>query len=177
MSHRLQVVLPDPLAATLRELAHGADEPPATLAARLLRHAITRVAQNGKHPPPKNTTILTRRREQRPPWLEPYGADRDWHALMWGAIVALHGRYPRHLDNLKDGWWHDQAHTEILSALAVWRAAIDEGAEDPREELAFHHQLDDYAQVLNKLGGSVTQVWKPGPPHEEWGRTQPHSRR
>ncbi len=66
---------------------------------------------------------------------------------MWGSIVALHGRYPRHLEHLKDGWWDDEATAETLCALAVWRAEIDQHGRDPREELAFHHQLADYAHT------------------------------
>lgn len=31
-------------------------------------------------------------------------------ALMWGSIVALHGRYPHALAFLKEGWWEDAAH-------------------------------------------------------------------
>jgi hypothetical protein len=34
---------------------------------------------------------------ERPRWLEPYGGDAEWRQQMWGAIVALHGRYPHHL--------------------------------------------------------------------------------
>ncbi|MBA3807636.1 MAG: hypothetical protein H0X28_04455 [Solirubrobacterales bacterium] len=87
---------------------------------------------------------------------------------MWGAVVALHGRYPRHLEHLKTGWWNDEAHSETLCALATWRAQIDDNAQDPREELAFHHQLADYANTLRQLHGSVTTAWKPGAPPEEW---------
>lgn len=36
--------------------------------------------------------------------LEPYGGDREWRQLTWGAIIALYGRYPDHLKGLKIGW-------------------------------------------------------------------------
>jgi hypothetical protein len=87
---------------------------------------------------------------------------------MWGAIVALHGRYPRQLGTLKDEWWTDASHTETLCALAVWRAEIDDTGQDPREELSFQAQLLDYSQVLGQEGGGVTKAWKPGAPPDEW---------
>jgi hypothetical protein len=78
------------------------------------------------------------------PWLEPYGAAPESRQIMWGAIVTLHGRYPRALGALKDEWWTDEAHTETLCALAVWLAEIDDAGQDPHEELAFQAQLGDY---------------------------------
>jgi hypothetical protein len=87
---------------------------------------------------------------------------------MWGAIVALHGRYPRQLGTLKDEWWTDEAHTETLCALAIWRAEIDDSGQDPREELAFQAQIADYSNTLRQEGGGVTKAWKPGAPAEEW---------
>ena len=89
--------------------------------------------------------------------------------------VALHGRYPHHLENLKDKWWTNDAHTETLSALATWRAELDDTGQDPREELAFQNQLTDYANLLHQQGGGVTKEWKPGAPPAEWaGEKQPH---
>ncbi|MHB8233286.1 MAG: hypothetical protein ACYDHT_01390 [Solirubrobacteraceae bacterium] len=92
---------------------------------------------------------------------------------MWGAIVALHGRYPRHLEALKDGWWKDDAHAETLCALAVWRGEIDDAGEDPREELAFQTQLADYAHVLRQQGGGVGRAWRPGAAPVEWSSSGP----
>lgn len=40
-----------------------------------------------------------------------------------------------------DGWWEDSSHLETLCALVVWRDWIDQVADDPRHELAFHVQL------------------------------------
>ncbi len=100
--------------------------------------------------------------------LEPYGGNPDWRQEMWGAIVALHGRYPRALANLKDEWWTDDAHTETLCALAVWRTEIDDAGADPREELAFQTQLSDYAHALRQEGRGVTKAWSPGAPPGEW---------
>lgn len=101
-------------------------------------------------------------------WLEPYGGDRKWSVEMWGAIVELHGRYPRQLESLQDGWWLDEAHTETLCALAVWRGEIDDAGDDPREELAFQSHLAHYAAVLRAQGGGVDSAWVPGAPPSEW---------
>jgi hypothetical protein len=87
---------------------------------------------------------------------------------MWGAIVALHGRYPLQLQSLQDGWWTDDSQTETLCALAVWRTELDDAGQDPREELAFQNQLADYSQTLQRQGGGVTKAWTPGPPPPEW---------
>lgn len=169
MSRRFQIVFPDPIATQLSELAAAAGERPATLAGQLVRNGLTRAAKNGNVRALKQAPILTGRIEgERPGWLEPYGGDRDWRQEMWGAIVALHGRYPRALEHLKHGWWNDEAHTEALCALAAWRAEIDAGGQDPREELAFHHQLADYAHTLRQQGGGVAKAWTPGPPPVEW---------
>jgi ATP-dependent exoDNAse (exonuclease V) alpha subunit len=45
---------------------------------------------------------------------------------------------------------------------------ITPSAEDPREELAFQHQLADYAQQLRQQGGGVTKAWKPDATPAEW---------
>jgi hypothetical protein len=105
---------------------------------------------------------------ERAPWLEPYGGDSEWRQQMWGAVVALHGRYPTQLEALKDKWWKDESQTETLCALAVWRAELDDTGQDPRDELAFQNQLADYAQLLRQQGGGVTKTWKPGAPPAEW---------
>lgn len=169
MSHRLQVVLPDPVARQLHELAAGAGEPPSTIAGRFVRSGIAEAARDGKVRPLRPAPILLARKAgERARWLEPYGGDSVWRQQMWGAIVALHGRYPRHLEALKDGWWTHEAHTETLSALAVWRAEIDDAGEDPREELAFQSRLADYADTLAREGGGVTRAWKPGAPPPQW---------
>ena len=74
-----------------------------------------------------------------------------------GPIVALHGRYPRALANLKDDWWTDEQHTETLCALATWRSELDDTGVDPREELAFQTQLNDYAHTLQQESSGVTK--------------------
>jgi len=89
-----------------------------------------------------------------------------WWRETWGSIVARHGRYPRHLEHLKDGWWTDEAQTETLCALALWRAEIDDHGRDPREELAFHHHLADIADTLRRQGGGVESRWTSGAPPE-----------
>jgi hypothetical protein len=170
MSQRLQIVLPDPVAVQLRELAARASEPPATVAGRMVRDGVARAAEDGKVRPLRPAPILIDYAGGRPRWLEPYGGDPTWRQEMWGAIVALHGRYPRHLQALKDQWWTDDAHTEMVCSLAVWRAEIDDAGENPREEIAFHTQLSDYSQTLRQQGGGVAKAWKPGAPPDEWCR-------
>ena len=64
--------------------------------------------------------------------------------------MALHGRYPKALEHLKEGWWEDAAHVETLCALVVWRDWIDQAADDPRHELAFQTQLGDSATYSAK---------------------------
>ncbi len=168
MSRKLQIVLPDPVATQLEELSAAAGEPLATVARQIVRDGVAVAAKSGevkaRRPPPPEAG----RTSGRPRWLEPYGGDPAWRQEMWGAIVALHGRYPRHLEHLKDGWWTDDSLTETLCALAVWRAEIDDAGQDPREELAFQHQLADLAQMLRQQGGGVAKAWQPGAPPKEW---------
>jgi hypothetical protein len=116
MSRKIQIVLPDPQADQLAELA-------------------------------ANT-----------------GGDPTWRQEMRGQIVALHGRYPRALANLKDDWWTDEQHTEMLCALATWRSELDDAGVDPRDELAFQTQLNNYTHTLQREGGGVTKTWTPGAP-------------
>jgi hypothetical protein len=135
----------------------------------MVRNGVAAAADDGtirRAKPP--TPRIVGARDQRAPWLEPYGGDRRWSLEMWGAIVALHGRYPGQLEALKDQWWIDEAHVEYLCALAQWRAEIDDGGEDPREELAFHAQLGAYAQTLRQQAGGVARAWKPGAPPAAW---------
>lgn len=168
------MVVPDPVAMQLHELAAGASVPPSTLAAQMVRGGVSEAAKEGKVRALRPALTLVggdggrAAQRQRPRWFEPYGGDSGWRQRMWGAIVALHGRYPRLLEALNDGWWTDEAHTEILCALAVWREDIDETGEDPREELSFHRQLAEYAQALRQEGAGVARAWQPGAPPAEW---------
>ena len=170
MSRRVQVVLPDPVADQLHDLAAAAGEPPSTLAGQMVRRGLGEAAEDGKVRPlrPALQAVGREARGRRARWLEPYGGDRSWRGEMWGAVVALHARYPRHLGALKDEWWLDDAHTEMLCALAVWRGEIDDAGGDPREELAFHGQLEAYTRVLREQGGGVARAWVPGAPPAVW---------
>jgi hypothetical protein len=169
MSHKLQIVLPDPIHLQLRELAAGADTPPSTLAAQIVRNGVALAAKDGKVRPLRPAPVLVNRKgNERALWLEPYGGDPTWRQQMWGQIVALHGRYPRALAPLNDEWWKDDSQTETLCALAVWRAEIDDSGIDPRDELAFQTQLTDFFLTLRQQGGGVTKAWKPGAPPAEW---------
>lgn len=169
MSRRFQIVLPDPAAEQLSDLAAGSREPPSTVAARLVREALARAASDGEVRALRAPLERGAGTEPvRPRWFEPLGGDRAWRREMWGAIVALRERYPRLLEALKDGWWSDEALTEMLCALVVWRAEIDDAAESPREELAFHRELGDFAQLLREQGGGVEKAWAPGAPPPAW---------
>jgi hypothetical protein len=170
VSSRLQLVLPDPVATQLHELAAGAQEATATVAAQMLRGAVAEAADAGRVRPLRRAKLPPPpRRIARARWLEPYGGDRDWSVEMWGAIVELHGRYPRQLEALQEGWWLDEGHAETLCALAVWRGEIDDAGQDPREELAFQSHLAHYANVLRGQGGGVDSAWLPGAPPHGWG--------
>lgn len=169
MSQRRQIVLPDPADQQLRELAANADTPPSTLAAQMVQAGVAQAAKDGKVRPLRPTTVLVGAHDgERAPWLEPYGGNNEWRRQMWGAIVALHGRYPVQLGALKDKWWTDEATTETLCALTTWRAELDDTGQDPRDELAFQNQLTDYSQILRQQGGGVTKTWKPGAAPPEW---------
>jgi hypothetical protein len=179
VSKRLQIVLPDPAAAELGGLAASSDQPAATIASLMVRNELalasnarTRSARSAQPP-------VSRGRVERARWLEPYGGSASWRAEMWGAIVALHGRYPRALGALKDQWWTDDSHVETLCALVAWRGEIDAGGSDPREELAFQSALADYARTLKTEGGGVADAWEPGAPPRGWaaGRPPYHTQR
>ncbi len=131
MSQRVQVVPPDPAAAQLRELAAATDTSHSTLAAQLIQNEIARAIKNGHVRPLHSAPMLADSSGDRPPWLEPYGGDPQWRQQMWGAIVALRGRYPQQLEALKDKWWTDESTIETLAALTVWRAELDETRQDP----------------------------------------------
>jgi hypothetical protein len=168
MSRKIQIVLPEPVALQLQELADSRGEPLATFARQLVRDGIALAATEDRVRAPAASASNPSSRGGRPRWLEPYGRDSAWRQEMWGAVVALHGRYPRHLEHLHTGWWSDESQAEMLCALAVWRADIDDAGQDPREELAFHHQLAEYAHTLRQQGGGVEKTWTPGAPPPEW---------
>jgi hypothetical protein len=90
---------------------------------------------------------------------------------MWAAIVALHKRYAGALAKLEHDWHERPERTETLAALAVWRANIDEAAEDPREELAFHNAIQQLARVLDQAPGLV-RPFKPDPKRRDWPGSQ-----
>jgi hypothetical protein len=169
VSHRFQVVVPDPVAAQLFQLAETQGEPPSTIEAHMVRGAIGEAAGTGKVRSFRSApSAVARAGGVRPRWLEPYGGDREWRLEMWGSIVALRVRYPRHLGSLKELWWTDESHTETLCALAVWRGDLDDGGLDPREEVSFQAQLAEYAAILSREAGGVDRAWMPGVPRNEW---------
>jgi hypothetical protein len=118
-------------------LAACADTPHSTLAAHFVQNVIARAVKSGHVRTLRTAPVLADGTSDRPPWLEPYGGTREWRQQMWGAIVALHGRYPHHLEALKDKWWTDESTLETLGELAIWRQELDETRKDPRHEIAF----------------------------------------
>jgi hypothetical protein len=170
MSYRMKITLPDPIMAQLEELATSNGEPVSRVAARMVCNEIAGLDGAGRGPvsAPELPGTYDDDPDRRAPWIEPFMGDPEWRSQMWGSIVALHGRYPRELEHLKDGWWDDTAHLETLRALVVWRDWIDQAADDPRHELAFHAQLSDYSRELRQEGGGVTRTWTPGAPPDEW---------
>jgi hypothetical protein len=93
MSRKIQIVLPDPQADQLTELATNAGEPQSTLAGLLVRNGIAQAAKDGKVRELRQAPVIVGGANvDRARWLEPYGGDPTWRQEMWGAIVALHGR-------------------------------------------------------------------------------------
>jgi hypothetical protein len=136
MSQRQQIVLPDPVDLQLRELAAGADTPPSTLAAQMVQAGVALAAKDGKVRPLRPAPVLVGGNDsERAPWLEPYGGDNEWRQQMWGAVVALHGRYPTQLQTLKDKWWKDESQTETTPKSYASRAAAS-----PRHGSQVRHQ-------------------------------------
>ena len=165
MSSRIKITLPDEVAARLDEMAAASGEPVARLAGHMLRDGLARLsaAAHGNGSTPLDELAVA-----RPAWLEPYGGDREWRQLTWGAIIALHTRYPDELKGLKVGWWDDEAKVETLCAFAHWRQRIDDAGRDPREELDFQFSLIEFGRRLSQEGGGVAREWKPGAAPDEW---------
>lgn len=158
MSRKLQLRIPEPAAQALEELAGMAGQPVAGLASQLLQRAVANQARRNAPPAtpaPSFQDSADTEAPERPAWLEPYGGDRTWRAVTWGAIAALHSRYPHQLRALQEDWWQDSAQLEQLSALAHWRAHLDEHATDPREELYFHDTLNRLARRLTEKPGTT----------------------
>lgn len=93
MSRRLKITLPDALANQLEELARDTGEPAARLAGLMVRDGLANTPhQQARKGPTEPTasyaTVDDEQFEERARWLEPYGGDREWSMLMWGAICA-----------------------------------------------------------------------------------------
>jgi hypothetical protein len=163
VSRALKVTLPDPAAQQLEQYAETTGEPLATLAARILIQHLT------SHAAPAPTRNASKPRSaQRPRWLAPAQDAAAWRSSTWAQIVALHERYPTQLAGVQDGWWEHPTQLETLAALAAWRHELDQHGTDPREELLFHAQLDDYHAVLKGQARGVAKAWHPDAPPEGW---------
>src|SRR5258708_36647358 len=163
MSHRMTITLTDSTLAELRSAAKDRGEPMARLATRLVSTGLS--GSNREQEPPRVRAGDAERpdlgADRRAPWLEPFEGEQEWRRDMWGAIVALHGRYPRDLGHLKAGWWEHTAHVEMLCALVVWRDWIDQ-ADDPRDELLFHAPPEDSTPAPRHGAGARGAPCQPG---------------
>jgi hypothetical protein len=174
MDRRVRVTLPKPTVELLEDMADTRDEPVSRVAADLIRRGLDNLSAGntnsnaGAHVNAGGRGSARCEPGERAPWLVSYPDDPACRAQMWGAIVALHARYPQQLDRLKDRWWDSDGHVEMLCAFTIWRDWIDHKATDPRDELEFHAQLRYYAEQLRSEGGSVQQAWKPGAPPDKW---------
>jgi hypothetical protein len=170
---RLMIRLPDPAHATLEQRALAGGEPLASTAAGLLRT----VLEDGEVAKTRRARLRTRPTSRSAdagpgaPWIAP-DDDPDWHKNTWGAIVALHRRYPRALAKLEHDWWEHPERVETLAALTVWRTNIDASAEDPREELAFHTALQQLARILDQSPGGERRFKPDTSMPAEWGKLQ-----
>jgi hypothetical protein len=161
MSNRIKITLPEHVAEALDELARAEGEPVARVAGGIVRARFA-------NPAGDDPRVLSFESPARPLWLEPYGGDREWRRRMWGAIVALYGRYPDELKGLQQGWWNDTSQVETLCALVAWRDRLDDMGGDPREELDFQLNVAEFGRRLAQQGGGVTKAWTPGAPPDEW---------
>lgn len=175
MSRKLQLTLPQPVAEQLWQLAADADQPPGRLARQLLENAIGRLAE-GAHGEPLPPAVTSRSAPistgdpAPPPWIEPPGADTQWRSLAWGAVAALHARYPQHLAAIPADWWQHNHHLERITALAHWRHQLDDAATDPRDELHFHEALTRLASEFDQASSSAQRPWSPADMPSAWIR-------
>lgn len=163
---RIQISLSTPTLDQLRAIANSTGEPVARVAARMLMSGLTDGRSTPRRPSrPANPDIDEVAEDSTvPPWLEPFDDEerRLWRQQTWGDALALYNRYPTALANLPESWWRDTDLFEIVCAMSAWRLHIDCAGQDPRDELAFHHQLADFRYVLDHLPGGVTTRFKPG---------------
>jgi hypothetical protein len=166
---RITIRLPDPTITLLQKHASKQGEPAATLAANLLQTSLQQPPPQPPPPPATQDPPAQPSAPQPPPWI-PNNQDPNWHQTTWNAITALHQRYPRALRRLEADWHQHPERTETLAALATWRTRIDQTAQDPREELAFHHALQQLQTTLehtpsskprHQAGTSMPAQWLP----------------
>lgn len=162
---RIHIHLPDPLMAKLEVQAERQGEPVGRIVAQVMRSALA----GGPLQAAMRLQRTNSPSDSPPEWLPDYSRLGDWKAQIWGQLLALHERYPDELSELRDGWWRRASWIEQLSALAIWRNTIDDGGSDPREELAFHASLTDFARTIQAQPASAKQPrFEPGTPPEDW---------
>ena len=169
MGYRLQVTVADDIANELQRRAQTAGQPASRVAATLIHLALNTDASLARDRAPARSVSASHDAAQPPSWIEPIAVAerRAWRSELWAAVLALCARYPKELQRLEASWWRNRARTEQLAALDAWRLEIDQTGSDPREELAFHHQLADLRYVLEHLPGGA-DTFESGPPPHEW---------
>jgi len=91
---------------------------------------------------------------------------------MWGAIVALRGRYPEQLEALKDKWWTNESTVrDTRRTRRYGEQNSTKRAKTPATSSRSKTQLNDYAHLLSQKGGGVTKAWKPARPRQSGPRS------
>lgn len=163
---RVAITLDEHALAALRRRAQANQEPASRTAARLVRDGLLSDQAppvDGQQPPAPG-----RPQPSTPAWIEPPDQREQWRHALWAAVCALQERYPTSLTALPADWWSDRALTEILAALAAWRAQLDNGnQDDPRAQLLFHDRLELLQQRLTHTDATAPR-FNGGPPPAEW---------
>jgi hypothetical protein len=160
MSHTLKLRVPDAAYLDLAAFAAAIDQTPTKTALQLFTHALANATKRGRLPPARIPAAPVEAPGPRPSHIPAPIPGQEIPTETWEAIVALHARYRRELERLKDGWWEDNSQCETLAALASWRHQLDT-TPDPREELSYQHQLQAFARHLQTQPGSTSSQWQP----------------
>ena len=164
ISSRIKITLPDDAAVRLGEMAAAAGEPVARVAGQMVRDGLAGITAAARA---NGTAPLDELPVARAPWLEPYGGDREWRQLTWGAIIALYGRsrpvggaQSRLVGRRRDG----RAALRLLPLAADARRRRHR----PASRAGLPVQSHRVRRQLKEAGGGVTREWKPGPAPDEW---------
>ena len=145
----------------------------ATLHARRtdrLGNGVALAAKDGKVRPLRPAPVLVGGNgSERAPWLEPYGGDAEWRQQMWGAIVALHGRYPDPARSAQRQMVERRlADRDTVRARRMASRTRRHTARTPATSSPSRTSSPTTPKLLRQQGGGVTKAWKPGAPPPEW---------